>query len=121
MGGPRQHRPWPTALAAALLLAASAQLVGGVSSPAEAAKASTQDPVKFQSIPALPGCSSDDQHSSSGSSKARSLTPELQHCSWSVQMQRQSSRWYAFEVAPEVANNMSVVIMARAVSGQITM
>jgi hypothetical protein len=38
-----------------------------------------------------------------------------------VQMQRHSARWYAFEVTPDIADNMSVVIMARAVSGQITM
>jgi hypothetical protein len=97
------------------MLAAFAQLSVAVSTPAEPANTFSQDPVQFQSIPALPGCSSD------SSSKQRSLTPELQHCSWAVQMQRQSSRWYAFEVTPEYANNMSVVIMARAVSGQVTM
>lgn len=107
---------WRAAVTVTFLLAASAQLSVAVSTPAEQAKTSSQDPVQFQSIPALPGCSGD-----SASSKQRSLTPELQHCSWSVQMQRQSSRWYAFEVTPEYANNMSVVIMARAVSGQITM
>jgi hypothetical protein len=112
-----QHRPLPAALALAVLLTASAQLVCAVSTAPDPPKPSAQDTVKFQSIPALPGCSSRD----SSSKQIRSLTPELQHCSWSVQMQRQSSRWYAFEVAPEVANNMSVVIMARAVSGQITM
>jgi hypothetical protein len=98
-----------------VLLAASAQVLHAVSTPSEDSKTSSQDPVRFQSIPALPGCSSD------SNSKRRSLAPELQHCSWSVQMQRRSSRWYAFEIAPENANNMSVVIMARAVSGQITM
>jgi hypothetical protein len=47
--------------------------------------------------------------------------PELQACSWKVQMQRHSARWYAFEIPQDAASNMSVVIMARAVSGQITM
>lgn len=117
MAGMHLHQPWSwrAAVTLAVLLAASTQLSCAVSTPTEQAKTSTQDPVQFQSIPALPGCSPD------SSSKQRSLTPELQHCNWAVQMQRQSSRWYAFEVSPEYANNMSVVIMARAVSGQITM
>lgn len=113
--GPRRH----TVLAVLVVVVSTmAHLSDAVSTPADPAKSSSPDTVKFQSIPALPGCSS------SSSSKAlggRALTPELQHCSWSVQMQRQSSRWYAFEVSPEFANNMSVVITARAVSGQITM
>lgn len=68
---------------------------------------------KSQSITALPGCSS--------GTDTNTLTPELTHCSWTVQMQRQSVRWYSFELGSEAAAKMSVVIMARAVSGQITM
>jgi hypothetical protein len=75
------------------------------------------------SIPAFPGCTAGAGASQRSRRPAdeRALLPELQHCSWSVQMQRQSQRWYAFDIAPEAADNMSVVIMARAVSGQITM
>ncbi|WIA31462.1 hypothetical protein OEZ86_002357 [Tetradesmus obliquus] len=67
----------------------------------------------------MPGCSSSD--SSSSSSSSRALMPELQGCSWKVQMQRHSARWYAFNIPQDAASNMSVVIMARALSGQITM
>lgn len=114
-----------------LLLASPAlQLVGAaadsITNKPSASSAQQEQGVataKVQSIPALPGCSNTASSKAGGGSDSivRSLTPELQHCSWSLQMQRQSSRWYAFEITPEFANNMSVVIMARAVSGQITM
>lgn len=106
-------------LAAAYHAVEAASSTGGAATPAAAVQG-----IKFQSIPALPGCNSNGATAgaaaAASSSNARALVPELQHCSWSVQMQRQSSRWYAFEVGPESADNMSVVIMARAVSGQIT-
>lgn len=71
----------------------------------------------FQNIADIPGCSASD--SSMATSSA--LAAELQDCSWKVQMHRHASRWYAFNLAPDAADNMSVVIMARAVSGQISM
>lgn len=71
----------------------------------------------FQSIADIPGCST----AGSSISTSSALSPELQDCSWKVQMQRHASRWYAFDIPPDAADNMSVVIMARAVSGQITM
>jgi hypothetical protein len=96
-----------TSQLACLLLVLLAATCRGEAVPSASAAAGA----KVQSIPALPGCSS----------SSKSLEPELQHCSWSVQMQRQSARWYSFEIAAEAADNMSVVLMARAVSGQITM
>eukprot|EP00878_Enallax_costatus_P014853 GHUV01015548.1.p1 GENE.GHUV01015548.1~~GHUV01015548.1.p1 ORF type:complete len:538 (+),score=123.34 GHUV01015548.1:51-1616(+) len=63
----------------------------------------------------MPGCRS------SSSSSSRALEPQLQECSWSIQMKRGSARWYAFEIPADAAENMSVQIMARAVSGRITL
>ncbi|KAF8065663.1 RCH2 [Scenedesmus sp. PABB004] len=72
---------------------------------------------RAQSIPSLPGCS----RAAARGAPGAALEPELAHCAWSVQMQRHATVHYAFEVAPDAADNMSVVIMARAVAGQITM
>jgi hypothetical protein len=110
----RWQRQMPVLLLAALL--STAGTVNAVSHAASSpsSKGAAGGPA-FQSIADMPGCSS-----SSGSS-SRALMPELQACSWKVQMQRHSARWYAFDIPQDAASNMSVVIMARAVSGQITM
>jgi hypothetical protein len=110
----RQHLPL-LLLAALLFTAGSADAVShAASSPSS--KGAAGGPA-FLSIADMPGCSS----SSSSGSSSRALMPELQGCSWKVQMQRHSARWYAFDIPQDAASNMSVVIMARAVSGQISM
>jgi hypothetical protein len=109
------QRKMPLLLAALLSTAGSVNAVGEAASPSSKRAA---DGPAFQSIADMPGCSSS---SSGSSSSSRALMPELQGCSWKVQMQRHSARWYAFDIPQDAASNMSVVIMARAVSGQITM
>jgi hypothetical protein len=104
----------PLLLLAVLLAAAGSADAVSHAASSPSSKGAAGGPA-FQSIADMPGCSS------SGSSSSRALMPELQGCSWKVQMQRHSARWYAFEIPQDAASNMSVVIMARAVSGQITM
>lgn len=67
----------------------------------------------YAALTALPGCSPP--------SGGAALAAELSGCIWSVQMKRHASLWYTFDIAPGTGANMSVLIMGRALSGQITM
>lgn len=100
----------------ALVASFSIHVAHAVTHPTTDSKStsSAAAPAAFQSIAEMPGCRSSSQSS-------RALEPELQDCSWSIQMKRGSARWYAFEIPADAAENMSVHIMARAVSGRITL